>query len=316
MFFVIPIPRIRVRQAAPVLPPPPAHFALQPTTQNGETGLFMDHRIGFSHALPGWPQATAVPAGPGEPPADAMVQFWDFPMWIRYHAVQMTGPAPSAMHVAMDYATRYATPRTREAVTPREAPPEKVATWFVDAACTASYKLVLPDAMGATDEDLTVLVRHGNILVITRRHCGGAEDWVRHAAFRAAVDATLIWDQHRYRYDAKVWPPSAFLEPMLPPVLLPGRQQAIPGIAAALQLPAGEGQELAKVLEAMMKTDVPPWMPVPPPDRDHWVRSITGAVKPPDLADMLLKGFGEVITGHDLRGFGLMTGTALSQMAG
>ena len=316
MFFVIPIPRIRVRQAAPVLAPPPAQFALHPTTQGGETGLFMDHRIGFSHALPGWPQATQAPQGPGEPPADAMVQFWDFPMWIRYHAVQMSGPAPSAMHVAMDYATRYATPRTREAVQPKEAPADKLATWFVDAACTASYKLVLPDPMGATDEDLTVLVRHGSILVLTRRHSGGAEDWVRHAAFRAAVDATLIWDQHRYRYDAKVWPPSAFMEPMLPPVLLPARQQAIPGIAGALHLQADEGQELAKVLEAMMKNDLPPWLPVPPADRDYWTRTLAAVVKTPDVADMLHRGFGEVLTGHDLRGFGLMTGTALSQMAG
>ncbi|MGH7297084.1 MAG: hypothetical protein ACRELB_19255, partial [Polyangiaceae bacterium] len=84
MFFIVPIPRIRRRQAAPRAAPPPPQFALQPTTPDGETALFTDSRAGFSHALPGWPQATAVTSGPGEPPADALVQFWDFPMWVRY----------------------------------------------------------------------------------------------------------------------------------------------------------------------------------------------------------------------------------------
>ena len=216
------------------------------------------------------------------------------------------------MHVAMDYASRYAAYRTRDAVTPQPAPAERIASWFVDAAVTASYPLAAPDPMGATHEDLTVLVRHGAVLAITRRHAGAAEDWVRHAAFRAAADATMIWDPQRYRYDAKVWPPSAFLEPMLPPVLLQGRQQAVPGIAAMLQLPQAQGQALANVLEGMMRNDLAPWAPLPPPARDHWVHALGQAVPDPEKAQLLLQGFSEVQTGHDLRGFGLMTGTALS----
>jgi hypothetical protein len=312
MFFVIPIPRIRTRPAARPAPPPPAHFALSPTTPGGETALFQDHRIGFSHALPGWPQATVVPGGPGEPPADAMVQFWDFPMWLRYRVEAMHGPAPSAMHVALDYAGRYAAYRTRDPVTPQPASPDRVASWFVDAAAVASYPLAVPDPLGATHEDLHVLVRHGSILAITRRFAGADQDWVRHAAFRAAADATMIWDPHRYRYDAKVWPPSAFLEPMLPPVLLQGRQQAIPGIAASLQLSPTEGQALASVLEAMMRNDLAPWLPLPPDARDRWVHALGQAVPRPEIADLLLRGFAEVQTGQDLRGYGLMTGTALS----
>jgi hypothetical protein len=273
MFFVIPIPRIRTRPAARPAPPPPAHFALTPTTQGGETALFQDHRIGFSHALPGWPQASAVPGGPGEPPADAMVQLWDFPMWLRYRVEAMTGPAPSAAHAAHDYAARYAAYRTRDPVTPQPVSPDRARAWFVDAAATASYGLVTPDAMGATHEDLQVLVRHGTVLVITRRYAGAEQDWVRHASFRAAADATIIWDPQRYRYDAKVWPPSSFLEPMLPPVLLPGRQQAVPGIAQVLQQAASEGQALATVLEGMMRNDLPPWMPLPPEVRGRWAAS-------------------------------------------
>ncbi len=312
MFFVIPIPRIRTRPAARPAPPPPAHFALSPTTPGGETALFQDHRVGFSHALPGWPQATAVPGGPGEPPADAMVQFWDHPMWLRYRVETMQGPAPSAMHAALDYAARYSAYRTRDQVAPQPAAPERIASYYVDAAAVATYTLAAPDLLGATHEDLTVLVRHGTILAITRRYSGADQDWVRHAAFRAAADATLIWDPQRYRYDAKVWPPSTFLEPMLPPVLLPGRQQAVPGIAATLKLTQGQGQALAGVLEAMMRNDLPPWSPVPPEARDRWVHSLGQALGQPEIVQFLLQGFADVQTGHDLRGFGLMAGTALS----
>lgn len=312
MFIIVPVPRIRRRPQAPApVVPPPAHFALSPTTPGGETALFQDHRVGFSHALPGWPQATSVTAGPGEPPADTMIQFWDYAMWLRYHVTQMTGPAPSAAHVAIDYAGRYLLSRTRETVSPNAVGPDRAAAWGVDAAATASYPLVMPDPLGATHEDLTVLVRQGTIVTITRRHAGASEDWVRHAAFCAAVDATLVWDPHRYRYDAKIWPASTFLEPMPAPVLLPGRQHAIAGITQALRVPPEEGAALASVLETMMRNPDPPWTPLAPTARAVWTQQLSAAVRTPSAVDLLLQGFAEVATAHDLRGFGVMTGTAL-----
>ncbi|HEX8790186.1 MAG TPA: hypothetical protein VF765_04490 [Polyangiaceae bacterium] len=314
MFIIIPRIRIQPRpRAAPApAPPPPPQFALTPTTQNGETALFQDSRIGFSHALPGWPQATWVPPSPGEPPADAMVQFWDFPMWIRYRVETMTSHAPSAMHVAVDYAQRYATYRTRDPVKAAPARDDHMHTWSVDAAAVASYALVAPDPMGATHEDLAVLVKHATVLTVTRRHAGSAEDWVRHAAFRAAADATMLWDPARFRYDARIWPTSTFLEPMLPPVLLQGRQNALPGIAAAMQLAPGEGDALGRVLEAMMKSDDPPWAPLAPDARLHWAKDLASAVKTEGVAALLRNGLAEVVTSHDLRGFALTTGMALS----
>jgi len=314
MFIIIPRIRINPRPRAapaPVAPPPP-QFALTPTTQNGETALFQDTRIGFSHALPGWPQATWVPPSPGEPPADAMVQFWDFPMWIRYRVETMTSHAPSAMHVAVDYAQRYAMHRTRDAIAAGPARDDRMHTWNVDAAAVASYALVGPDALGATHEDLAVLVKHGTVLTVTRRHAGAAEDWVRHAAFRAAADATMLWDPQRFRYDARIWPTSTFLEPMLLPVLLQGRQNALPGIAAAMQLAPGEGEALGKVLEAMMRNDDPPWQALAPEPRLRWAKELANAVKTEAVAALLRNGLAEVLTAHDLRGFALMTGMALS----
>lgn len=316
MFIIIPVPRIRVRPRQPPPKPPPAHFALTPTTQDGETALFQDARIGFSHALPGWPQATAVTSGPGEPPADAMIQFWDFPMWIRYRVEKMTGPAPSAMHVAVDWATRYARNRTRAQLTAAAVREDRLAAWQVDAAATASYPLVQPDAYGATDEDLTVLVRHGTILTVTRRHAGSTQDWVRHAAFRAAVEATMLWNPQRFRYDARIWPPSTFLEAMLPQVLSPGRQAAVPGLAAAMRLPRSEGERLGDVLKKMIESDAPPWQAVTPEDRERWRQAFFLAVATPPVLELLQRGLAEVQTAHDLRGFAVMTGTALSQAGG
>ena len=315
MFFIIPIPRIRVRPRPAPPRPPPAHFALAPTTQDGETALFSDARIGFSHALPGWPQATAVTAGPGEPPADAMIQFWDFPMWLRYRVEKMSGPAPSAMHVAVDWATRYAVNRTRTQVQAAPARPDRVATWYVDAAAVASYPLAQPDSYGATHEDLTVLVRHGTLLTVTRRHAGAAEDWVRHAAFRAAVEATMLWNPQRFKYEARIWPPSTYLESILVPALLPARQAAVPGLASAMRLPDAEGQRLGDLLRAMIEGDAPPWQAVTPEERERWRQAFFGAVKAPHALGLLQHGLADVQTAHDLRGFAVMTGMALAQAA-
>jgi hypothetical protein len=313
MFILIPIPRIRVRPKPAPPKPPPAHFALQPTTQDGETALFVDQRIGFSHALPGWPQATQVTSGPGEPPADALIQFWDFPMWLRYRAEKMTGPAPSAIHVAVNWATRYARNRTREPVKAAPAHADRVARWYVDAAAVASYPLVQPDSHGATHEDLTVLVRHGTILTVTRRHSGAAQDWARHTAFRAAVDATMLWNPRSYKYEARIWPPSSFLEPMLAPVLVGARQQAVPGLAPAMRLSDAEGKALAGVLRDMIESDAPPWQAVSPAEHDAWWAKLAGAVSTTHVRELMQRGLAEVQTAHDLRGFAVMTGTALSQ---
>jgi hypothetical protein len=313
MFILIPIPRIRVRPRQAPPKPPPAHFALQPSTQDGETALFSDQRIGFSHALPGWPQATHVTSGPGEPPADVLIQFWDFPMWLRYRVEKMTGPAPSAMHVAVDWATRYARNRTQQAVAAEPARADRITAWYVDAAAVASYPLVQPDSYGATHEDLAVLVRHGAILTVTRRHAGATEDWARHAAFRAAVDATMLWNPQSYKYDARIWPPSSFLEPMVSPMLLPARQQAVPGLTTAMKVPDAEGRALGVVLREMIECDAPPWQAVSPPERDRWWSKVAGAVATTRVRELMQSGLAEVQTAHDLRGFAVMTGTALSQ---
>jgi hypothetical protein len=233
-------------------------------------------------------------------------------MWIRYRVETMTSHAPSAMHVAVDYARRYAMHRTRDAVLAAPARDDRMHTWSVDAAAVASYALVAPDALGATHEDLAVLVKHATVLTVTRRHAGAAEDWVRHAAFRAAAEATMLWDPHHFRYDARIWPSSTFLESMLPPVLLQGRQNALPGIAAAMQLPPTEGEALGRVLEAMMRNDDPPWQPLGPEARLRWAKDLATAVRTEAVAALLRNGLAEVVTSHDLRGFALMTGMALS----
>jgi hypothetical protein len=234
-------------------------------------------------------------------------------MWVRYRVDRMTRPAPSAEHAAVDWATRYARNRTRAAVTAAASKVQRVAAWHVDAAAEASYPLAQPDAYGATDEDLTVLVRQGTILTVTRRHAGAEQDWVRHAAFRAAVAATMLWDPRSFRYEARIWPPSTFLEPMVAPMLVADRQRALAGLAPSMRLPEAEATALGAVLKRIVETDAPPWQHVSQFDRDAWHRALSGAVSAPSLQTLFQRGLAEVHTSHDLRGFAVMTGMALAQ---
>ena len=169
----------------------------------------------------------------------------------------------------------------------------------------------MPDPLGATDEDLTVLVRHGSVLTITRRHSGAAQDWVRHAAFRAAVDATIIWDPQRYRYDAKhladLHVPRAHAAAGAAARAAAGSSPGSPRRCSCPQA-RGRRSQGARGHDAQRLTRRGSRSR---PSPGYWART-SDRVKTEAVAALLHNGLAEVLTAHDLRGFGLMTGMALS----
>src|SRR5262245_26826292 len=58
-------------------------FALVPDA-TGESALFEDRRVAFTHALPAHPRAVGIVPSPGEPPADVLLAMGDLPICVRY----------------------------------------------------------------------------------------------------------------------------------------------------------------------------------------------------------------------------------------
>jgi hypothetical protein len=146
---------------------------------------------------------------------------------------------------------------------------------------------------------------------VTRRHSGAEQDWIRHAAFRAAIDATMRWDPQSYRYDARIWPPSSFLEPMLAPTLLPARRQSLPGLATTLRQSGEDLRALDPVLRRAIESDAPPWRELDAGERGRWWHELAAAVTTHRVRQVLHEGFADVRTAHDLRGYAVMLGTAM-----
>jgi hypothetical protein len=312
VFLIVPIPRMRARRAAKraSVPPPSGPFALVPAG-DGETALFSDARVGFTHALPAWPEA--IHASAPNDPCDAAVEFWDLPVWMRYRLDRQTFAATSAMDLAVRHAqaVAYHASGAAQAVSP--APASQLAAWCVEAAATARYAR-WPDARGADAEDLTVLVRQGIIMTVARRHRRGAVDWVRLALFASAVDSTLLWDPSRARYAPRIWPEGTFLEPIAYPTLKPSRQQEIGPLAQQLARARPPQREaLSGELAAILGASEAPWKPVGPEERAARVDALSRAA--PDARGLFEGALVEVLHSHDLKGFAWMTGLALHQAA-
>jgi hypothetical protein len=313
MFIIVPVPRIRRRKIAqqparPMVGP----FALTPTPPDGETALFQDSRVGFSHALPGWPRALA--ASSPQDPCDAAMQFYDFPVWLRYRIDRPAFAAQSAMDLAVRHAHVLAghTTGAQQEVVP--APPARLGAWSVEAAATARYDR-RADSFGAEHEELTVLVRQGRILVVTKRW-RRETDWARLALFKSAVDATIVWDAARFRYTPRIWPESTFLEPMAYPNLKGPRQEALASLAPQFAPLSKERREaLGDVIGGIVTSDDPPWKPLGPEERAARTKQLSDAAASAQLAALFDGGMREVQTAHDLRGLALMTGWAMAQAA-
>jgi hypothetical protein len=311
MFIVI--PRIRVNRPAPrtAAPPTQGPFAFTPSPPDGETALFFDRRVGFSHALPNWPQPMQLTPMPGEPLWDTAMQFWELPAWVRYRLERPAVAARTAMELAMLQSANAASHRAGRPITARAARPEQLAAWRVEGAAFVAFDLPRPDAQGADVEEALVLVRAGHVMNVALRYAKARLDWVRLASFRAAIEASILWDPAHGQAPRRIWPESTWLEPMAAPVLKPPRQRAIAGLSPRFALPQAEREALSGVFQQMLMTPFPPWSGIGPAERAWHGDALARATTSGALRGLFQQGLGEVLSVHDLRGFALMSGTAM-----
>jgi len=303
--------RASARQYAAAVAAANTPFSIVPDA-TGETALFLDKRIGLGHALPGYPRPLGIVPGPNEPPCDALVAVAELPAGVRY----LTGPAivhaTDAMDLALKQAQLYVDTRTatRGVVPVSPANAAQCATYSVHAAALAEYPLPVPDAFGATHEELIFLVRSGHTAVVTLRYARDAIDPVALASFRSIARASLTWDPLRPATPPRLWPESSYLAPGLGSQLHPHRQAQVPYLVPAMAVDPGEREAIGDVIDAMLTGDAPPWLGAPPGEIDQWATRLTHASSSPGFAQMVRTVIADVRTIRDVRGFAVLLSAA------
>jgi hypothetical protein len=239
------------------------------------------------------------------------MQFWELPAWVRYRLERPAVPARTAMELAMLQSANAASQRAGRPIAARPARPEQLAMWGAEGAAFVAFDLPRPDAQAADVEETLVLVRAGHVMNVALRYAKAKLDWVRLASFRAAVEASILWDPARGQAPRRIWPESTWLEPMAAPVLKPARQQAIPALAPQFALPQAERDALSAVFQQMIVTPFPPWSPIGPPERAWHTDALGRATTSATLRGLFQQGLADVASVHDLRGFALMSGMAM-----
>jgi hypothetical protein len=196
-----------------------------------ETGLLIDRRVGFTHALPGRPKLVPPAAQRNE----ARVSIGEAPITVRYRLERLP-MAPAAAALAKNLAQTYGQMRAGVPVTVRAAEAPRSSSWGVAAAASVSYALARPTT-DADTERLTVLVRPV-----------GPATCAMHITetFNALRVGTVPWNMFtsattfRWSPDApttavpQVWPDSTYLRPGILGDLLPERVAMLPRIREAL----------------------------------------------------------------------------------
>lgn len=281
---------------------------------DGETAIFHDRRVGFSHAIPGFPHAMPILGGPGEPACDAVIGLRELPVSIRYKVDRPSVIAGSAGEYAARSAAAYAENRTGQKVDVKPPRPEQLSAWSVEAAASCRYDLPHADAYGADYEELLVLVRGGVALAVTFRYPTEAVDWLRGALLRSAARGNMRWTGQMA--PAQIWPASDFLERGLWGALLPHRKSLAEALAPALELADEERKALEKLLSGIVGREEPPWLQLPRDMLMTQAQALCNATGNANLHQIIHQGLTEVRTMHDLRGFCILLGQAINKQQG
>jgi hypothetical protein len=284
-------------------------------TPDGETGGLVDRRTGFGHAFPGFPRPLPPPHAPGEPACEAMIGLCEVPVAIRYRLDRPQMLAANAADFAGRLAHAYIGGRTHAGAAIGFARIDQLQSWRVEAAALAQYPLPQPDGFGADFEELLVQVAQGFAMTITIRYPREFRDadWLRKALLTSALYASPIWDPHRAPHHVpQIWPPSSFLTPGLSAQLLPHPAAMVATIAPSMPTAPGEREALSASLGAIIAHDAPPWHALAPAERAQHTAVLCGCSGNPAFHAVVQQGLGEVRTMHDLRGFAIMIGRALS----
>lgn len=278
-------------------------FELEPARD--DTALFRDRRVGFSHLLPGRP--TLGTPRPGEPAADCVVHLQDAPITVRYKLEPAWQRAQSAGEAAAVAARHIATLRARGEVTIDHANDSWLATWGAEGAAVCNY-----DLEHGTREDLFVLARGGQVLVVTWTYPAGLVEDPAYAAFASIAEATMVWDAARWDQRGRVWPESTFLGPGLYGTPRATHNEACRQLAS-LPIQDDERVHLLTVLSGIVSTAGAPWMELGGELRDAHRRALLAGARHPTLRAFIEAAFAEVTTCHDLRGMAVMLGRAIER---
>lgn len=292
-------------------------------TEDWETALYFDWRVGFAQALPGAPQPRPVIPMPGDPAFDAMWVLSDAPVAVRFHlgVPTMTGADPDKLARAQLEA--FVASRNGVNVIWRDPTLDQKTGWVVEGAMLASYALAQPDPFGGDREDAMMLVRtmpathhapaHVALMTVTMRWPSRALDPFRYALLRSATLGTIRWDPMRpAQHPPKIWPDSTFLEPGIFGKLRSYRDEQIPRLAPAFAMPDEEKRALAAEVEKCVARPDPPWANVSRGEVEALVFVLSSTTTNPLFERMLRSMLGEVRTMHDLRGVSLLIGRAAS----
>ncbi len=290
-------------------------------TDDWETALYIDWRVGFAQAFPGMPQPRPVIVAPGDPVHDAYWVLSDVPVGVRFHLGVPTISATNAHAGARAQLDTFLTTRGAVDVAFREPTLDQRTGWLVEGAMSASYTLRQPDPFGGDREEALMLVRtmpatqhahaHLAVMTITMRWPSRQLDPFRHALLRSAAFGTIRWDPVRpEQRPPRIWPESTFLEPGVLGKLRSYRDEQIPRLAPAFAMPDAEKQALAREVERCVARLDPPWAALSRGELEALVFSLGSTNTNPLFEPMLRSMLGEVKTMHDLRGVSLFIGRA------
>ncbi|MCA9591178.1 MAG: hypothetical protein KC657_38045, partial [Myxococcales bacterium] len=303
-----PLPATRrssVPEAAPQLPAldTSAPFDLEP--HKDDTALLRDRRAGFSHLLPGRPSLGTV--RPSDGPADAVVHLQDAPITVRYKLEKAWERAQSASEAALVAARHIATLRATGDVHIDHANETWLASWGVEAAAVCNYELE-----GGTREDLFVLARDGQVLIVTWSYPAGLVEDPAYASFASIAEATMVWDHERWDQRGRVWPESPFLGAGLYGAPRAVHNEACRQLAL---LPIGDDERvhLLTVLSGIVSTAGAPWLELRDDLHDAHRRALLSGTRHPTMRAWIETAMSEVRTCHDLRGMAVMLGRAIER---
>lgn len=274
---------------------------------DGERGLYVDARCGYSQVFPGRPSLRPCEPRPGEPRADAEVAIADLPLVVRLRLDRMPAGL-EARGVAASLCQAFANNRSGAASQVSTASATQLAAWGAAGACSALYPLPGTDE----HEEVLVLARPGDgatwAMVITKRFSSSIPR-VPQAAFTAAASAELRWrpGEPAPARPPAVWPESTFLEPGVACDLLPQRVEAMEGLAAGLA--GAEPAALERVAErlaplALGASDAPA-SAVTDEMRATFARYLADVAEPAVVVELFARSLAEVHTAHDLRGLAI-----------
>jgi hypothetical protein len=302
-----PLPAMRhsSRPPTPELPSIDASAAFDLEPHKDDTALLRDRRAGFSHLLPGRPSLAAV--RPSDGPADAVIHLQDAPITVRYKLEKAWERAQSASEAAVVAARHIATLRATGDVHIDHANETWLASWGVEAAAVCNYELE-----GGTREDLFVLARDGQVLIVTWSYPAGLVEDPAYASFASIAEATMVWDRERWDQRGRVWPESPFLG-----AGLYGSPRAVHNESCRqlALLPIGDEERvhLLTVLSGIVSTAGAPWLELGADLHDAHRRALLSGTRHPTMRAWIETAMSEVRTCHDLRGMAVMLGRAIER---